>query len=59
MNSLTGPLIEVMEKKLEIMKADSWESLTSFQKEEIQKGIDEANNGEVADYNDFMKEHRK
>ena len=40
-------------------KTDFWESLTSFQMEELQKGIDEANKGEVVDYNDFMKEHRK
>ena len=40
-------------------KTDFWESLAPFQKAEIQKGIDEANRGEVVDYNDFMKEHRK
>lgn len=39
-------------------KTDFWEALSEDQKNEIEKGIEEANNGEVVVYNDFMKSHR-
>jgi len=39
--------------------SDFWESLTENQKNDIKEGIIEADNGEVIDYEDFMKKHRK
>lgn len=39
--------------------SDFWEDLTDIQKQEIQEGIGEAENGEVIDYEVFMKKHRK
>ncbi|MEX0981403.1 MAG: hypothetical protein WD577_01900 [Bacteroidales bacterium] len=40
-------------------KTDFWETLSSSQREEIENGISELENGEVLDYEDFMKNHRK
>lgn len=37
---------------------DFWDSLTTFQKEEILEGIQEIENGESIDYEDFMKKYR-
>jgi hypothetical protein len=37
---------------------DFWETLSSEQKNDIQEGIDEIENGETVDYNDFIKEYR-
>jgi hypothetical protein len=39
-------------------KDDFWNTLPQEQKEEILKGIEEIENGEVIDYEDFMKKHR-
>jgi hypothetical protein len=39
--------------------SDFWESLSENQKNEIKEGINEADNGEVMDYEVFMKKHRK
>lgn len=39
--------------------SDFWESLSENQKNEIKEGIIEADNGEIIDYEDFMKKHRK
>ena len=38
---------------------DFWKNLLQEQKDEILKGIEEVNNGEVVDYEDFMKKHRQ
>ncbi|MBU2651866.1 MAG: hypothetical protein KKA81_13130 [Bacteroidetes bacterium] len=37
---------------------DFWETLSSEQKEDILQGIKEIENGEIVDYEDFMKKHR-
>ena len=39
--------------------SDFWETLTENQKNEIKEGIIEADNGEILDYEVFMKKHRK
>jgi predicted transcriptional regulator len=39
--------------------SDFWESLSENQKNEITEGINEADKGEVMDYDVFMKKHRK
>ena len=40
-------------------KTDFWEDLQQEQKDEILKGIEEIEKGEVVDYEDFMKKHRE
>jgi len=37
---------------------DFWETLSQEQKDDILQGINEIENGEVVDYEDFMKNHR-
>ena len=37
---------------------DFWETLSEEQKDVIQKGIDEIENGETVDYNIFVKQYR-
>ncbi|MBI9066711.1 MAG: hypothetical protein JEZ09_05420, partial [Salinivirgaceae bacterium] len=37
---------------------DFWESLPQEQKADILHGIEEIKNGEIVDYDDFMKKHR-
>lgn len=37
---------------------DFWETLSQTQKNDILQGINEIENGEVLDYEDFMKKHR-
>jgi hypothetical protein len=39
-------------------KKDFWKTLTKDQKEEILNGIEEVENGDVVDYENFMKKHR-
>lgn len=39
--------------------SDFWETLSDAQKEDIFKGIDDIENGEIVDYDDFMKDHLK
>jgi len=39
-------------------KSDFWEPLSQEQKDDILMGINEIENGEVVDYEDFMKKHR-
>ncbi len=38
--------------------ADFWETLPQDQKDDIMQGIDEIKNGEIVDYEDFMKKYR-
>lgn len=40
-------------------KVDFWSSLSEHEKKEVRMGIEEADKGEVLDYNLFMKKHRK
>lgn len=40
------------------VKADFWETLSQEQQDDILKGIDEIENGEVVNYEDVMKKHR-
>ncbi|WP_026904011.1 hypothetical protein [Pedobacter glucosidilyticus] len=37
---------------------DFWGTLSQDQKNDILQGIDEIENGEIVDYEDFMKNHR-
>jgi predicted metal-dependent RNase len=37
---------------------DFWETLSQDQKDDIVQGINEIENGEVVDYDNFMKKHR-
>lgn len=37
---------------------DFWETLPEEQKDDILQGIKEIENGEIVDYEDFMKKHR-
>ncbi len=46
-------------KSLFIKEKDFWNTLTANEKEEIQKGIDELEGGEIYPYEDVMKKHRK
>ncbi|HKK60223.1 MAG TPA: hypothetical protein VJ937_12140 [Salinivirga sp.] len=39
-------------------KVDFWETLTQEQKDDIQQGIMDIENGDVVDYDDFMEKHR-
>jgi hypothetical protein len=41
-----------------VPKKDFWDTLPQFQKDEILKGIEEVENGEIVDYEDFMIKHR-
>ena len=38
---------------------DFWDSLTDAEKSEIKKGIEEINNGEIVDYELFMKRYQQ
>ncbi|MEQ8476805.1 hypothetical protein [Fulvivirga sp.] len=39
--------------------ADFWTNLSDEHKEDILKGIEEVDNGQVVNYNDFMAKHRE
>lgn len=39
-------------------KKDFWETIPQYQKDDILQGIQEIENGEIIDYEDFMKRHR-
>lgn len=39
-------------------KTDFWETIPKNQKEDILQGIQEIENGEIVDYEDFIKKHR-
>jgi len=39
-------------------KVDFWDNLPQSQKDEILKGIEEVENGEIINYEDFIKKHR-
>lgn len=38
---------------------DFWETLSQEQKEDIQQGLENIEQGEIVDYADFMKKYRK
>jgi len=40
------------------LKKDYWETLSKGEKDDILGGIQEIENGDVVDYEDFMKKHR-
>ena len=40
------------------LKKDFWDTLPQSQREEILKGIEEIENGEIVDYDDFIKKHK-
>ncbi|MCF8308531.1 MAG: hypothetical protein K9I68_05925 [Bacteroidales bacterium] len=46
---------KIFERELE---DDFWNYLSQSQKEEIKTGLREIENGEIADYEDFMKKYR-
>ena len=39
-------------------QVDFWDGLPQEQKDEIMKGIEEAEKGETVDFEDFIKKHR-
>ncbi len=39
-------------------KKDFWDTLSQAQREGIMKGIEEIENGEIVDYEDFIKKHK-
>ena len=39
-------------------RQDFWETIPDYQKEDILQGIQEIENGEIVDYETFMKKHR-
>ncbi len=39
-------------------KKDFWDTLPQSQKEDIMKGIEEIENGEIVDYEDSIKKHK-
>ena len=39
-------------------KKDFWDTLPQSQKDEILKSIEEIENGEIVDYDDFIKKHK-
>jgi len=39
-------------------KKDFWDTLPQSQKEDIMIGIEEIENGEIVDYEDFIKKHK-
>ncbi|HKK81092.1 MAG TPA: hypothetical protein VJ909_02515 [Prolixibacteraceae bacterium] len=39
-------------------ETDFWETISQEQKDDILQGIEEIENGEVVDYEDFIKKHR-
>lgn len=39
-------------------KKDWWDDLTEEQKEEIELGLRQVENGEVSDFNDFIEKYR-
>ncbi len=39
-------------------KKDFWDTLPQSQKDEILKSIEEIENGEIVDYEDFIKKHK-
>ena len=41
-----------------ILKKDFWDTLPQSQKDEILKSIEEIENGEIVDYEDFIKKHK-
>ncbi len=40
-------------------KDDFWDTLSQVQKDEILEGMQQINEGEVVDFEEFMKQHRK
>ena len=40
-------------------KKDFWDTLSQAQREDIMKGIEEIENGEIVDYEDFIKKHKQ
>ncbi len=42
----------------ESKETDFWKTISQEQKDDILQGIKEIENGEVVDYEDFMKKHR-
>ncbi len=44
---------------LQETKTDFWESLPQEQKEDIFQGLKDIENGDVIDYEDFMRKHRE
>jgi len=39
-------------------KADFWDGLSQYQKDEIREGIEEIEQGETVDFEEFIKKHR-
>ncbi len=58
---IDNPGILASLKKLltESKKKDFWDKLPQYQRDEIIKGVEEASNGEIVDYENLISKHRK
>ena len=52
-------LKSVMKIFKESKTTDFWETISKEQKEDILQGIEEIENGEIVNYEDFIKKHRE
>ncbi len=53
--SILSSIKEILKKE---SKKDFWDTLPQSQKDEILKSIEEIENGEIVDYEDFIKKHK-
>ena len=53
--SILNSIRKILSREL---KKDFWDTLPQSQREEILKGIEEIENGEILDYDDFIKKHK-
>ena len=44
--------------KSDMEPSDFWTTLSEAEKEDVLKGIEEADNGDVVDYNEFISKHK-
>ena len=54
-SSILGLIKKIFKKDTQL---DFWNTLPHEQKDEILKGIEEIENGEIVDYEEFMTKHR-
>ncbi len=53
--SILSSIKKILKKE---SKKDFWDTLPQSQKDEILKSIEEIENGEIVDYEDFIKKHK-
>ncbi len=54
----TDILNSIMQIFAKSTQNDFWETLSPEQKEEVEAGLNDANNGNVVGYSEFMKKYR-